>query len=250
VPSSDHSRNNIIVTLLRDRTLGGWAEFGQIDAYGHAHPDDLPARLRTEVMNAADRIMQLLGAGWKKVRVVTDHGWLLMPEGLPKVELPAYLAATKWSRCAVVKGHAAVPSYPWHWNADVRIASPPGIASFRSGERYAHGGVSLQECVVPEIVVEQGVESVRASIVSVNWRGMRCKVKVDSNDPAVRVDLRTNWKQAGSTIVAAAKEIGNGGEVSLVVEDDRHEGSAAVVVVIDSGGAVLSQKTTSVGEKS
>jgi len=29
--------------------------------------------------------------------VVTDHGWLLMPEGLPKVELPAYLAATKWS---------------------------------------------------------------------------------------------------------------------------------------------------------
>ena len=119
-------------------------------------------------MNAADRIMQLLGAGWKKVRVVTDHGWLLMPEGLPKVELPAYLAATKWSRCAVVKGHAAVPSYPWHWNADVRIASPPGIASFRSGERYAHGGVSLQECVVPEIVVEQGVESVRASIVSVN----------------------------------------------------------------------------------
>ena len=103
---------------------------------------------------------------------------------------------------------------------------------------------------MPEIVVEQGVESVRASIVSVNWRGMRCKVKVDSNDPAVRVDLRTNWKQAGSTIVAAAKEIGNGGEVSLVVEDDRHEGSAAVVVVIDSGGAVLSQKTTSVGEKS
>jgi hypothetical protein len=229
---------------------GGWAEFGQIDAYGHAHPDDLPARLRTEVMNAADRIMQLLGAGWRKVRVVTDHGWLLMPEGLRKVELPAYLAATKWSRCAVVKGDAAVPSYPWHWNADVRIASPPGIASFRLGEKYAHGGVSLQECVVPEIVVEQGIEAVRASIVSVDWRGMRCRVKVDSNDPAVRVDLRTNWKQAGSTIVAAAKEVGRGGEVNLVVEDDRHEGGAAVVVVIDPGGAVLSQKATSVGEKS
>jgi len=229
---------------------GGWAEFGQIDAYGHAHPDDLPARVQTEVMNAADRIMQLLEAGWKKVRVVTDHGWLLMPEGLPKVELPAYLAATKWSRCAVVKGDAAVPSYPWHWNADVRIASPPGIASFRAGEKYAHGGVSLQECVVPEIVVERGVEAVRASIVAVDWRGMRCKVKVDSNDPAVRVDLRTNWKQAGSTIVAAVKEVGSSGEVSLVVEDDRHEGAAAVVVVIDSGGAILGQKSTSVGEKS
>jgi hypothetical protein len=229
---------------------GGWAEFGQIDAYGHQHPDDLPARVRIEVMNAADRVMQLLEAGWKRVRVVTDHGWLLLPEGLPKVELPAYLAATKWSRCAVVKGDAAVPSYPWHWNADVRIASPPGIASFRAGEKYAHGGVSLQECVVPEIFVELGVAAVRASIVSVEWRGMRCKVKVDANDPAVRVDLRTNWKQAGSTIVAAVKEVGSSGEVSLVVEDDGHEGAAAVVVVIDSGGAVLSQKTTSVGEKS
>jgi hypothetical protein len=229
---------------------GGWAEFGQIDSYGHKHPDDLPDRVQKEVLNAADRIVQLLEAGWKKVRVVTDHGWLLMPEGLPKVELPAYLAATKWSRCAVVKGDAAVPSYAWHWNADIRIASPPGIASFRAGEKYAHGGVSLQECVVPEIVVEQGVEAVRASIISVDWRGMRCKVKVASNDATVRVDLRTNWKQAGSSIVAAVKEIGSGGEVSLVVEDDRHEGAAAVVVVIDSGGAVLSQKTTSVGEKS
>ena len=229
---------------------GGWAEFGQIDAYGHSHPDDLPTRVSTEVMNVADRVQQLLDAGWRKVRVVTDHGWLLMPEGLPKVELPAYLAATKWSRCAVVQGDAAVPSYPWHWNPDVRIASPSGIASFRAGEKYAHGGVSLQECVVPEIVIERGVEAVRASIVSVDWRGMRCKVKVDSNDPAVQVDLRTNWKQAGSTIVAAVKEVGSSGEVSLVVEDDRHEGAAVAVVLLDSGGAVLSQKTTSVGERS
>jgi hypothetical protein len=229
---------------------GGWAEFGQIDAYGHAHPDDLAARVKTEVMNVADRILQLLDSGWKQVRVVTDHGWLLMPEGLPKVDLPAFLAETKWSRCAVVKGNAAVPSYPWHWNHDIRIASPPGIASFRAGEKYAHGGVSLQECVVPEILVGLGVKAVSASIISVDWRGMRCKVKVESNDPTVRVDLRTNWKQAGSSIVAGIKEVGSNGEVNLVVTNDEHEGSAAMVVLLDSAGAILSQKTTSVGEKS
>jgi hypothetical protein len=227
---------------------GGWAEFGQIDAYGHAHPDDLPARVKIEVMNAADRILQLLDSGWKKVRVVTDHGWLLMPDGLPKVELQAFLAETKWSRCAVVKGDAPVPSYPWHWNNNIRIASPQGIASFRASEKYAHGGVSLQECVVPEILVELGVKAVSASIISVDWRGMRCKVKVESNDPTVRVDLRTNWKQAGSSIVAGVKEVGSNGEVNLVVTDDEHEGSAAMVVLIDSAGAILSQKTTSVGE--
>lgn len=227
---------------------GGWAECGQIDAYGHAHPDDLPKRCQTEVMNVADRVVQLLDAGWKRVSVVTDHGWLLMPGGLPKVELPPYLAATKWSRCAVVKGDPSVPSYSWQWNSHVRIASPPGIASFRAGEKYAHGGVSLQECVVPEIVVEQGIEAVRASIVSIEWRGMRCKVKVDTNDPKVRVDLRTNWKQGSSSLVASVKEVGRSGEVSLVVSDDKYENAAAMVVLIDPAGGVLAQKTTSVGE--
>ena len=171
-----------------------------------------------------------------------------MPEGLPKVELPAYFAATKWSRCAVVKGDPSVPSYSWQWNPQVRIASPPGIGSFRAGEKYAHGGVSLQECVVPEIVVEQGIEAVRASIVSIEWRGMRCKVKVDTNDPKLRVDLRTNWKQASSSLVASVKEVGSSGEVSLVVSDDKYEGAAAVVVLMDLAGGVLTQKTTSVGE--
>jgi hypothetical protein len=228
---------------------GGWAECGQIDAYGHAHPDDLPKRCLTEVVNVADRVVQLLEAGWKRVSVVTDHGWLLMPEGLPKVELPAFFAATKWSRCAVVKGDPSVPSYSWQWNPHVRIASPPGIASFRAGEKYAHGGVSLQECVVPEIVVEQGIEAITASIVSIEWRGMRCKVKVETNDPKLRVDLRTNWKQASSSLVASVKEVGVTGEVSLVVSDDKYEGAAAVVVLMDLAGGILTQKTTSVGER-
>ena len=100
---------------------------------------------------------------------------------------------------------------------------------------------------MPEILVGLGVKAVSASIISVDWRGMRCKVKVESNDPKVRVDLRTNWKQAGSSIVAGVKEVGSNGEVNLVVTNDEHEGSAAMVVLIDSAGAILSQKTTSVG---
>lgn len=72
----------------------------------------------------------LLAAGWVKVRVVTDHGWLLLPGGLPKVELPAYLTETKWARCAVAQGETpkGFPVFPWHWNPHVRIVSPPGAA--------------------------------------------------------------------------------------------------------------------------
>ena len=42
----------------------------------------------------------------------------------------------------------------------LRIASPPGIGAFVANTEYAHGGISLQECVIPELVVERGEEAV------------------------------------------------------------------------------------------
>ena len=157
-----------------------------------------------------DRIAALLQSGWSRVRVVTDHGWLLMPGGLPKVVLPPSLTATKWARCATVRGesHPEVPVLPWYWNPEVRIACPPGIGSFIAGAEYAHGGVSLQECVIPELTVERGAEVARATITDIQWRGMRLRVRASASVPGLTVDLRTNAKQPGSSLVASAKEPG------------------------------------------
>lgn len=231
---------------------GGWTECGSIDSLGHTLQGELAHQLEAEIDKIARRVAALLDAGWRRVRVVTDHGWLLLPGGLPKVELPAYLTETKWARCALVRGQPdlAPPVAAWHWNADVRVASPPGIACFRAGEAYAHGGISPQECVVPVIDVERGLGATYASIQSVEWRGMRCRVRVETNDPSVMVDLRTNWKQAGSSIAAAVKQVGAGGEVSLAVPDDQYEGAAASVVVLDRDGNVIASQTTCVGGKS
>lgn len=104
----------------------------------------LARQIDAEIETIADRIVALLEAGWSRVRVVTDHGWLLLPGGLPKVDLPHYLTATRWARCATVKGESAtgIPTYAWHWNPLVRIASPPGIGAFVADTEYAHGGVS------------------------------------------------------------------------------------------------------------
>jgi hypothetical protein len=107
---------------------GGWAECGLIDSLGHNLQGELVHQLSTEIEKIADRVIALLDSGWRRVRVVTDHGWLLLPDGLPKVDLPAYLTETKWARCAVVKGSSEVPvpTFPWYWNENVRIVSPPG----------------------------------------------------------------------------------------------------------------------------
>jgi hypothetical protein len=230
--------------------LGGWTECGKIDSLGHKVDGELAHYLEAEVDRVADRVAELLNAGWKRVRVVTDHGWLMLPDGLPKVELPRYLTETQWTRCSVFngRGEPEMPAFGWYWDPHVRIVSPYGIGSFRAGEKYSHGGVSPQECVVPEIVVESGVEAVSASIARITWRGMRCRVKVNANDPGIRVDLRLNWKQPGTSIVAAAKEVGSESETSLVVKDDKHEGVSATVVLLDGAGSVLDRKATTVGE--
>jgi hypothetical protein len=230
---------------------GGWTECGNVDSLGHSLQGDLVHQLDVEVDRIADRAFNLIDSGWRRVRVVTDHGWLLLPGGLPKVELAPYLVETKWARCALVKGQPDlnVPVSSWHWNAEVKIASPPGIGAFRAGETYAHGGISPQECVVPELIVERGASAIHASIQSVEWRGMRCRVRVDSNEPKVRVDLRKSWKQEATSIAAATKEVGPAGEVSLAVPDDEHEGVAAFVVLLDPEGKVIASQPTCVGEK-
>ena len=103
---------------------------------------------------------------------------------------------------------------------------------------------------VENLVVERGGGGSSASITTVSWRGMRCRVSVTTNDPSVHVDLRTNWKQANTSIAASPKEVGPAGEASLAVADDAHEGHAATIVIVDGAGNVLDRKTTTVGEDS
>jgi hypothetical protein len=229
---------------------GGWTETGTLDGLGHKLDALLVRQIDPEIDALLERIAALLAAGWSRVRVVTDHGWLLLPGGLPKVELSPHLVATKWSRCAAVKGGStpSIPTYPWYWNPVLRIASPPGIGSFVANTEYAHGGISLQESVIPDLIVERGEEAATATITEISWRGMRCRVAVKVNTAALRVDLRLNWRQASSSIVAATKELGTNGEASLAVSDDKHEGAAASIVVFDASGRVLNYKPTTVGD--
>jgi hypothetical protein len=102
--------------------------------------------------------------------------------------------------------------------------------------------------VVPDLLVERGVEASFASIEAVNWRGMRCKVRIKSNSKGLLVDLRTNVKQASTSVVQMPKPVSLDGEVSLAVADDKYEGAAAWVVVVDANSTVVASQTTSVGE--
>jgi hypothetical protein len=233
---------------------GGWTEIGQLDELGHALGAKLVQQIEKEVSEIIDHVLALLGRGWQRVRIVTDHGWLLVPGGLPKVQLPAHLVSTKWARCASVRGESSpdVATYGWHWYPLAQIASPPGIGSFFANVEYAHGGVSLQECVVPDLLIERNADLASAKIQTIEWRGMRCRVAVDVSGPGLRVALRRNWKKADPEAdrIAADKALGPNGQANLVVERDQYEGSGAVVVVLDAQGKVLDYRPTTIGEPS
>ena len=146
----------------------GWSEAGEIDQSGHKQGIRLADELERHIEDLDYRIGQLFAAGWKSVRVVTDHGWLLMPGGLPKVDLPKHVTESRWARCAALAKGASpdVPTGPWHWNPLTHFAHAPGVACFNKTEVYAHGGISLQECLTPDLLVSAGGDAMSGRAAS------------------------------------------------------------------------------------
>ena len=228
----------------------GWTENGELDKLGHSLQGKLAGRVEDQVELLLERIESLFEADWREIRVVTDHGWLWLPGGLPKVDLPKYLTVTRWARCAAIKGGSKVevPTVRWHWNAHERVAVAPGIACFTAGHEYAHGGLSLQESLVPVIRATAGKAVAKASveIAEVHWAGLRCRVRVGAVRPGLSVDLRTKVNDAGSS-VSQARVLDAKGATSLLVADDELVGTPAVVVVLDASGHVIAKQPAIIG---
>jgi len=226
----------------------GWTECGSIDRTGHKEGVKLARRIGEELRGLVDRIRQLLDAGWQEVRVATDHGWLLLPGGLPKVTMPKYLTETQWGRCAIIREGAQVdvPMVPWGWCEDLHVAEATGIGAFRAGLKYDHGGLSLQECLVPSFTIRSGVHQVLAKIDSIVWKGLRCRVVVTGGGPGWQVDLRTSAAEPSSSLVTP-QLMDEEGRGSLLVEDDDKIGDPAVVVLIAPDGQLANKRSTLVG---
>ncbi|MCK4546932.1 MAG: BREX-1 system phosphatase PglZ type B [Candidatus Eisenbacteria sp.] len=227
----------------------GWTEYGEFDKLGHALQAKLVARIDDQLALLLERVEGLLKAGWKRVRVVTDHGWLLLPGGLPKADLPKYLAESRWSRCASIKdsSHVQVPVAGWYWNPKERFAYAPGVCCFVKGRDYAHGGVSLQECVIPVLALASTAPArVPSTVSEVLWVGLRCRVTVQPASEGLQADLRTQPNNPNSSIVEP-KTLDTQGKTALLVADDSYEGTMASVVILDKSGRVVCKEATTVG---
>lgn len=229
-----------------------WTEVGDLDSYGHQNGLKLARDMERLLPPIVERIQELAEAGWRHIRVVTDHGWLLVPGGMPKVDLPKYMADTRWGRCAVLKENAKTDflTLGWSWAPEVPIAMAPGISSFIAGAEYAHGGLSLQESLVPIIHIKtkaSGGGKALVEVVSVQWTGLRCRIELNKSLAGLWVDIRSKAADAASSMVDKAKPVQDA-KASLVVSNDEAEGQAAFVVIYDEAGELLAKQHTVIGE--
>jgi hypothetical protein len=229
-----------------------WVEVGELDHRGHDVGIRLVDHVDEEVNRIVGRIRDLLDAGWQKVDVVTDHGWILLPGGMEKVDLPAATTEVKKGRCARLKDGAVVevPTVPWFWDPSVRIALAPGVTCFEAGKEYEHGGVSPQECVVPRLSVTIGSEPTTTGapeIVKVKWLGLLCRIEIGGVGPRVVADIRALPADSTTSIAEQAKETSGSGRVSLLVPDEEHDGERAHLVLVTPDGRILAQRDVTVG---
>lgn len=227
----------------------GWLEAGDIDQVGHEFGARLCRQLYEELDRLVERIFRLFELGWMNVRIVTDHGWIMVPGGTPKVDLPKHLTLSRWARCATLSGTGSGDALriPWHWNKAEGFASAPGIATFNKSEEYTHGGLSVQECLTPEILVERPAsEGPRAEITSVTWRSLRCYVECSRGGAGLQADLRADSPR-GKSVSAAPKPVPPDGSVSLILVDPEDAGKRLFLVLTDSEGNTVSYRETKVG---
>jgi len=226
-----------------------WTELGDIDRYGHKHGCKTARHVEDQLRELEQRVTELLAAGWERVHVITDHGWLLVPGGMPTVQVPVGLTESRWGRCAALKAtsKADLPSLPWRWDGTAEVSYAPGVCAFYANTEYAHGGLTLQECYTPVLAVALDHTSVDGAIVELTWVGMRCRVKVTTTATGLQLDLRAKVSDPTTSLANSPKVVAADGSCSVVVPDDDKEGTAAFAVLLASDGTVLDKRSTTIG---
>jgi len=226
-----------------------WMEIGSIDSTGHTEQSGIVKRIDELFDLINETVDTIFEKGIRKIKIVTDHGWLMLPGGLPKTELPGYHTETRWGRCALIKEgrKSELLHLPWRWNKNVLIAYAPGITFFKKNEEYAHGGISMQECCIPVITIENGKQPLRKVSVAAKWTHLKCTLEITGADSACKVMIRTKHND-GASVISTVKNVSSEGKVTLFVEEAECEGLAAFVVITETDGTVIFKQQTIIGE--
>lgn len=226
-----------------------WVEIGNIDTRGHDEQAEMLKRTDELFDEITELIDTAIESGIKEIKIVTDHGWLMLPGGLPSSKIVKDLTVARCGRCAHIKEGVKTEftQLPWEWNPSVFIAYAPGISFFRNNEEYAHGGISLQECIVPVIKLHIEKEDlINARLSSHRWVGLRCQIETENTPDGFLIDIRTKYNDENTSIVLSPGKAVSENKCSLMVDDSAID-SAAFIVLTNEKGKIIDKTNTTIG---
>ena len=226
-----------------------WQEIGDIDKKGHEEQSGMVKRIEELFEYILEVTEEAFEKGAKKIKIVTDHGWILLPGGLPKTQLNEGLTETRWGRCALIKEgvKSELLHLPWRWNPSIFIAYAPGITFFKANQEYAHGGISIQECLLPVLTIEKSLDTgLVPKIKMVKWVNLKCAIEIENAGHGYTIDIRTKFSDENSTIVISRNKEITENKGSLMVSEDA-ESQAATIVLLDEKGTIRDKQATTVG---
>jgi len=142
-----------------------------IDEQGHKGTGQLPGLVLLFAANLKRAIDRLHAAGVTEVHVVADHGFLLLPPELVEaLGTPTVLVSqcySKDSRWAALKPGAPVADLiklPLPLAPSVTLGFPRGLRTLVKPSPFLHGGISLQECVIPHLVSRRSLARARPGL--------------------------------------------------------------------------------------
>lgn len=168
----------------------------EIDSHFENHPETAPAEITNALKRIRMAVNRLAEHGFHEVVIVTDHGFYINSHaGAGDV---ARKPNGDWlivhDRCALGDGsaddhHMVMETQRLGIRSNAtRLAAPLTMASYRTGLKYFHGGLSLQECLVPVIRMQlrsQEQPSIKRPSVSIGYK--RGATRITTRVPVIDV---------------------------------------------------------------
>jgi hypothetical protein len=158
-----------------------------IDSAGHGLGNEIVHYFDQALDSTRRAIRRLQSWGYSEIHVVTDHGFVLLnsSDAVQKMEVDKGTFADSGNRWGILAKGASAPTavLPFVLDPEWSVAVPPGIRSFSRPGAFFHGGATLQEVVVPHIVVKVAAGAilrmrVQALLPTVNVSTMTVKVEL------------------------------------------------------------------------
>jgi len=129
-----------------------------IDKAGHSMGAEVIHHFEQALESTRRAVRRLQSWGYSEVHIVTDHGFVLLSssDAVQKMDVDNGAFADSGARWGILAKGASVPTATVPFPLDPRwsVAVPPGIRSFtKPGSAFFHGGATLQEVVIPHIVI-------------------------------------------------------------------------------------------------